>query len=147
MEIENITLPNFEVRSGKRFREFYMDGVKFRPVYSSGVRPKKAFPELGIVVKFQHEDYDFRHSDSIFYSRIKEEDRIYFPKLYFENDLYSVHEYVAHKRYVNAVNYQLARKLRQKYQFNDFRMGQIGTRLDNKNLVYFDYSLLNNDWR
>ncbi|HNC59144.1 MAG TPA: hypothetical protein PLP33_27200 [Leptospiraceae bacterium] len=141
-ELNYLDLPKFKTinkKSGQR--EFFFENKKFEPCKDCGARPKQIFLDYGIIVKFQT-IYDYtRHDDLKFYCKIEEQDLIYFPKLYYDDGTYSIHEFVAHKRDVSDEDYKKAEELSDKYGFNDFRKSQIGTRLDNGKLVYFDYGL------
>lgn len=142
-----------------------VDGEKFDISHNKGCRGKLIIKSLGIIIKFNDPNYE--HNDYLFYSKIEEEDRKFFPKLLFDSDHFSIHEYVemiiptydisfsCAGRFLDSIEvmskipnfktsaeyYQEALSLRDKYDFNDFCCDQYGVRLDNGSLCYFDYGM------
>ena len=135
-------LPKIEIKYRGTRRSYYINDVKVKPNYRTGVRPKVFLPEYGIVIKFNH-FCDYEHDDKAFYKNFSRHDRQYFPKLIKATDEYTIHEYVpARKVHYESKIYDKADDLRYKYGLRDFCAAQIGQRLDNGKLVYFDYGFI-----
>lgn len=135
-------LPKIEIKYKGTRRSYYINDVKVKPNYRTGVRPKVFLPEYGIVIKFNHHN-DYAHDDQSVYKSFSRHDKQYFPKLIKATDEYTIHEYVPAKkvRYDSTI-YDKADDLRFKYRLRDFCNSQIGQRLDNGKLVYFDYGFV-----
>ena len=135
-------LPKIEIKYKGTRRSYYIDGVKTKAKYGSGVRPKIFLPEYGVVVKFNHHSGCYPHDDAYVYNKIKPEDKKYFPKLFLQTDEYSIHELVPYKPFKSNSYEDLYRKaehLKYKYVLEDFSYCQLGVRKDSGELVYFDY--------
>lgn len=141
----SMKLPKIEVKYKGTRRSYYINDIKSKLVYSRGMRPKVFLPEYGIVIKFNHY-LDYPHDDQYFYKLISRYDKRFFPKLIKQTEEYSIHELVPHKRIRRCDDdlYYQAEELKNKYGFEDFAELQIGKRLDNGKLVYFDYGYVVN---
>ena len=146
--LTKLKLPKVEVKYNGSRRQYFIDGVKIKPLYNRGVRPKILLKELGLVIKFNHHDY--WHDDKRYYSKFSKADRKFFPKLYKTTSEYSIHEYVdfiplgkvadALKRF----NMDLYLNLAHKYEMalDDIDSRQAGLRKSDFSLVIFDYGLI-----
>ena len=134
-------LPKVEIKKIGRKTYYFIDGKEVKPYFKNGCRKRIKYGRF--LIKFNcdraiHEDMKVYRSISIY-------DRRYFPKCYFDNGIYSIHEYVPHIRYENLNAdvkdsfYAKAINLERRYGFGDFSSCQLGMRRDNKKLVYFDY--------
>ena len=137
-----MNLPKIEVKLESRKRKYLINGeqVKTKSGGKLGCRPKVFLPELGIVIKFNARWKRHAHNDEEFYNKLSENDKQYFPKLICQTKDYTIHEYVPHvKAKVNSEEDWLAEHLAHKYGIGDYHIWQIGKRLDNGELVFFDY--------
>jgi hypothetical protein len=134
-------LPKVEIKKINRKTVYFVDGKEVKPYFSNGCRKRIRYGKF--IIKFNHKFA--KHYDLELYKQISRWDKRYFPKCYFDNGVYSIHEYVPHVRlesvdqFTADTYYKKAGDLRYKYKFGDFSLYQLGIRKSNKMLVYFDY--------
>lgn len=138
-------LPEVKVVKDGYHKKYYINNKRVYPNDKHGCRMSIKYGNF--IIKFNHSFY--YHKDLEQYKKFSIYDRRYFPKCYFDNGEYSIHEYVYHIRmdkHNEAVyydEYNKACELKEKYDLRDFESCQLGIRRKSKSrqvkLVYFDY--------
>lgn len=136
-------LPKVEIERIRNKTVYFVDGKEVKPYFKHGCRKRIRCGKF--LIKFNH-PYA-KHYDLDIYKTISRYDKRYFPKCYFDNGVYSIHEYVPHVRMGTLLStkvntdklYKQAVLLRIKYKLGDFSIHQLGVRKSNKRLVFFDY--------